>query len=168
MLSVSKLVEGGFTLVFGQEGGCLQKGKTQVAFHKYRDIVGLPVTLESGERRGENTASSEYAVNPVEADASDISVDEEVPVGAYSGSMAGNEVHGFPEGLLGETEEAAAARAPRAPVVPSLVERVRHELTHLPFRSWCEACVRGRGRTRPHRQRDTAPEPQRKPVVELD
>ena len=32
------------------------------------------------------------------------------------------------------------------PRVPSQDERREHELTHLPFRSWCEHCVKGRGK----------------------
>ena len=31
------------------------------------------------------------------------------------------------------------------PMLPSKPEREMHELTHVPFRSWCEHCVRGRG-----------------------
>ena len=31
------------------------------------------------------------------------------------------------------------------PMLPSTAEREMHELTHVPFRSWCEHCVRGRG-----------------------
>ena len=30
-------------------------------------------------------------------------------------------------------------------------ERKEHEMTHLPFRSWCRHCVRGRGKEMPHR-----------------
>ena len=28
---------------------------------------------------------------------------------------------------------------------PAKAEREEHEKTHLPFRSWCKACVKGRG-----------------------
>jgi hypothetical protein len=44
-------------------------------------------------------------------------------------------------------------RAPvelKTPQAPSEVERLMHELTHLPYQPWCEACVRGRGRDLPH------------------
>ena len=30
-------------------------------------------------------------------------------------------------------------------------EIARHELTHLPAATWCDACVKGRGRAAPHR-----------------
>ena len=34
------------------------------------------------------------------------------------------------------------------------VERSRHELTHMPYRSWCCSCVAGRGADDPHRKSD--------------
>ena len=39
------------------------------------------------------------------------------------------------------------------PKVPSREEVEMHELTHVPFRSWCECCVMGRGVEAPHRRR---------------
>ena len=39
----------------------------------------------------------------------------------------------------------------QSPVKPSDAEVAAHELTHLPFRSWCRHCVRGRGTEAPHR-----------------
>lgn len=46
------------------------------------------------------------------------------------------------------------ARTPvklRDPRKPSAEEVALHEMTHLPFRSWCSHCVRGRGRAADHR-----------------
>ena len=39
----------------------------------------------------------------------------------------------------------------RSPGTPSAEERALHELTHWPFRSWCDACVRGRATGQQHR-----------------
>ena len=36
------------------------------------------------------------------------------------------------------------------PKCPSKAERERHELTHFPYRSWCDACVKGRGQANSH------------------
>ena len=36
------------------------------------------------------------------------------------------------------------------PKLPSEEEIKQHEITHLPYRSWCRHCVRGRGREFPH------------------
>ena len=38
------------------------------------------------------------------------------------------------------------------PKLPSRAEVDAHNLTHLPFRSWCRHCVRGRGQEESHRK----------------
>ena len=48
-------------------------------------------------------------------------------------------------------EEAEVPRKAREPSEPTDEERRRHEMTHLPFRSWCPHCVRGRMANPPHR-----------------
>jgi hypothetical protein len=42
-------------------------------------------------------------------------------------------------------EESRVPKRMQNPMLPSKAEREVHELTHVPFRSWCEHCVRGRG-----------------------
>ena len=37
---------------------------------------------------------------------------------------------------------------------PTRAEALEHEITHLPFRDWCDVCVSGRGLMDPHRRRD--------------
>ena len=41
-------------------------------------------------------------------------------------------------------EEADVPRCLPCPGAPSASDRLAHELTHWPFRRWCEHCVRGR------------------------
>ena len=41
----------------------------------------------------------------------------------------------------------------RAPRVPTQKEIDAHEATHIPHEEWCEACMAGRGRNKPHRKR---------------
>ena len=36
------------------------------------------------------------------------------------------------------------------PLLPSKVEVEEHALSHLPFRSWCPHCIRGRGKEASH------------------
>ena len=48
--------------------------------------------------------------------------------------------------------EDPAVRAVPDPGEPSRKERAWHELTHLPFRSWCADCVSGRAPDDPHRR----------------
>ena len=45
-----------------------------------------------------------------------------------------------------EAVEAQAPRAARAPHVPSQREIDEHDLTHCPYRAWCEHCVRGQAK----------------------
>ena len=52
--------------------------------------------------------------------------------------------------LEGESEEGERAQIRRAPKGPTKREREEHEATHIPYRSWCRHCVRGRATNRPH------------------
>ena len=45
-----------------------------------------------------------------------------------------------------EDTEAQAPRAARSPNMPSQREIDDHNLTHCPYRAWCEACVRGQAK----------------------
>ena len=54
----------------------------------------------------------------------------------------------------GEVVPAAMKVRRNAQVEPSRREREEHELTHIPYRSWCRHCVRGRGKNEAHRRLD--------------
>ena len=43
------------------------------------------------------------------------------------------------------------------PGAPTEEEKKEHELTHLPYRSWCRHCVRGKGRALDHKRCDRQP-----------
>ena len=58
---------------------------------------------------------------------------------------------GFEEDSAGATE-AQSARPEIVPVLPSEAEVEQHELTHLPFRSWCRHCARAKGKECPHHE----------------
>ena len=50
---------------------------------------------------------------------------------------------------LPEVDMDTSAQAPgsvHVPKEPAAQERAAHELTHLPFRSWCKTCVRSKSR----------------------
>ena len=53
-----------------------------------------------------------------------------------------------------EDAEANVLTAVTTPKEPRDVERSRHELTHMPYRSWCFSCFAGRGADDPHRKSD--------------
>ena len=52
--------------------------------------------------------------------------------------------------------------------MPSKEEREAHNITHLPFRPWCEFCVRGRGRDRYHRRVGGEAAEQELPKISVD
>jgi hypothetical protein len=50
----------------------------------------------------------------------------------------------------GDEGEEAESRPLRAPMRPTAEMVEAHAVSHLPFRSWCSFCVRGRGQSIPH------------------
>ena len=53
--------------------------------------------------------------------------------------------------LCQESDPKNVAKHVKSPGNPSAAERAEHELTHWPFRSWCDACVKGRATGQQHR-----------------
>ena len=64
-------------------------------------------------------------------------------------------------------EEARKATPMFVPRGPSDAEGRAHEIHHMPYRSWCEYCVRGRGKESPHLSREEQAD-ESIPVVQLD
>ena len=58
------------------------------------------------------------------------------------------------EGVCLETDagDMRAMRKMHDPKMPTKADRDEHNMTHLPFRSWCRHCVRGRGLEEAHRK----------------
>ena len=61
------------------------------------------------------------------------------------------------EAAAQETEEARAVKMSKNIYVPTAAEVEEHNRTHLPYRCWCEHCVKGRRDNPPHRARDEVP-----------
>lgn len=51
-------------------------------------------------------------------------------------------------------ETGAWIRRLEDPRAPGAEEAAEHAITHVPYRSWCEHCVRGRGRSMAHRRQE--------------
>ena len=78
-------------------------------------------------------------------------VSPDAPIrGEATGSGAGGHEDAEEEDEVIELEEAGAVRPAKSPLAPTRAEREAHEATHLPFRSWCAACVAGRRDNPPH------------------
>ena len=58
---------------------------------------------------------------------------------------------------------AQRAKGLRQPYEPTLTERLEHELTHLPFKPWCEVCLRAKSRQAQSRKLSL-----RQPVLQMD
>ena len=56
---------------------------------------------------------------------------------------AGGELGGEQEDMEAGKRKPERKHNPRE---PTQQERAEHELTHMPFRSWCRHCVRGRAK----------------------
>ena len=65
----------------------------------------------------------------------------------------------------GEAEDMAPKKIAPDPVVPVQAEIDEHEVDHIPYRQWCEECVRGRGTGEPHSPSEGI---HAMPVVEFD
>ena len=55
-----------------------------------------------------------------------------------------------------DEEEATKPKSKKQPKLPTAYEVAVHELTHLPYQSWCSTCVRARGKHDQHRLQKTA------------
>ena len=95
-------------------------------------------------------------------------------VGPHMGRKEENVEEGLGRGMAaeveeGEGEEGRRAQAAAIPYTPSRAEREEHELTHIPYRSWCDHCVRARGRNRPHqRNKDKDDDSSKIPKISFD
>ena len=67
-------------------------------------------------------------------------------------------------------EEGSKQLALKVPRMPTEEERREHEISHIPYRSWCGDCVRGKGLTQGHhRQADKGSDKdQRRPLIAMD
>ena len=81
-----------------------------------------------------------------------------LPPGGSEGPSAGSPAMASEENpmLLDDGEEAREPRPKRIPPSAAQAEYNKHQLTHLPFRSWCEHCVRGQAADDAHRARRDA------------
>ena len=64
-----------------------------------------------------------------------------------------------------EAQEPKTLNVPFQPTEKMIRE---HEISHLPYRNWCVACVRGRGRSDPHRTRTAERDEPLFPVISVD
>ena len=74
---------------------------------------------------------------------------EEQDARAAQGGEDGEQAIDVEEGEGDEAQQPRAAPDPGRPT-PSMI--AEHDLTHIPYRTWCECCVRGKAKRRPSRR----------------
>ncbi len=145
---MSQLTQSDFKLEFDSDGGYIKRGQKNIRFSKVGGVFRL-------------TAMPTHAmVAPVEAmeTTHDGQQGESAPLAAAAASSA----------ETGETQEAETARKQREPKAPSKAEQDLHGLTRVPYCSWRQACVRGRGRNNHHKARDKTKARAGEPLIQLD
>ena len=90
-------------------------------------------------------ASSEQPVRPPSNASSTCSGRRESFLAPLSEGVAEGEVH-----IEGE-DDVEPLKKVKNPKLPTAAEVEEHNRTHIPFRSWCQWCVEGRGRGDQHR-----------------
>lgn len=137
LAAVSVIVEVGNEVVFTNEGSPEQR-------ERWED--SLP--------EGEGTFTMEMTMDAV------------CLMGTDSGEgCAGDAVVSQEEGFEVVAEYESGKRLSerlRGLTMPTTEERRGHENHHLPLRSWCSHCVRGKGKEAPHRRQHEAP-----PILEF-
>ena len=125
--------------------------------------IGTP---ESGLRIGASSSSNAVGIGAPRESQQRIGASEQ-RIGT-SGLRIGTSDNHAMEDLVQEAEELKHGSLP-APVLPSKAEVEAHNVSHLPFRSWCSACVRGRGLSMGHRKVDAeTKEAEQIPTISVD
>ena len=70
--------------------------------------------------------------------------------------------------IIRESEEAKENKGLNCSVKPSIKEVEDHERTHLPYRSWCKHCVRGRAKSTPQWDQTALDEDCEVPTISWD
>ena len=85
----------------------------------------------------------------------DVSVEESGPLRANEIGLVRVDKFGPTNADEDVVQEAEELKHVPAPTLPSKAEVEAHNVSHLPFRSWCSACFRGWGLSLSHRKVDT-------------
>ena len=67
----------------------------------------------------------------------------------------------------GGSDEAVVPKIAKNPGDPTRREREEHDITHLPYRSWCRTCVEAKGKEDPHKKVSEI-QPEELPIVSMD
>ena len=151
LVAVTDLAKTGWRALFGSDGGQLECISTGVRHQLQMDraVWVLRVRLEPPQPLGGLVApvgsSVEGAPMALELRGGDPQLP---PAGEPGGAVPVRAGESEP---VVEADEAALVRRLKPTRTPIALEREEHECSgHVPYRSWCRACVVGAGRMDPH------------------
>ena len=131
IFSIGRLIEQGFRIDFGRQV-LTGPDERQAQTHRQGRLYHLRAQLLETERATQ--------VNPVW-------VEEQRKEKEMNEHGVDNEnAH-----TVGEQTDVQTAKGVKERRQPTEKERSEHSLTHVPFRSWCKACVLARSKEHPHR-----------------
>ena len=110
-----------------------------------------PMIEDAGMDRVDKEEIDDRQMSPVEAEyageSEDVQGKAEKSADRDESEDQGEELQG---GDIGEEEqeEAERPRALRDPGIPSQAEIDEHDLTHIPYRPWCNACVMAKAKAK--------------------
>ena len=160
LISVGKLAKDGCEINFDGTGGFIHHKGRSLRFERVGDMFGIRVRVLGNSGSGNSVPGAHNPVKPTVDESSGFSP---------SASSSFNPMSSFDQEMSPlESGEAEPPQIRRPLTSPSDAERRRHETSHLPFREWCEHCVRGRGRAMPHFSRQRRGAEESVPVVQLD
>ena len=124
-----------------------------------------PTSQYTAERSRAPPGDGVAAVQLYGNDGEDGELGEDAEIGAEEDEQGPDDVPAPPA----PHEEARPPRAVRDPNMPTPQDRAEHELTHANYRSWCDACVQGKGIAAAHRRQMNEPvDPSGVPTVHFD
>ena len=149
LLSVAAAVDAGMTVVFSPGGSFiansldLQPSEADTRLRRRGNGFFM-------EGRRTSTVAAVAADEPDATEDMDAETKEASLPSLQSSSSAAASSSTAPAKV--EPERGPLARRRRAPHELTAEEAERHALTHVPYRDWCEACVRGKARENSHRR----------------
>ena len=88
--------------------------------------------------------------------------------GSLERGNLGEEKEDADETISVEEEEGIEVKVGKAEKAPSKEEVAMHMVNHIPFRSWCSHCVKGKAHGNQHRRRKAVEGEVREPIVSVD
>ncbi len=179
LVSTTRMAKHGFTSTTGPGGSYLKKGSKvvklaernglpffDVRYRRHDEEKYLIMANENGtedeDAMGVERDDHEAGVERDDREEKETTRDVELP------GLTEEEKRVMGQVLLESSDVPPPPRGMTRPKGPTDAERRRHVLTHQPYRSWCDACVEGRGKESPHKSVTAEKKATRVSRVQLD